>query len=142
MPTSTSHPDSVLAVTHTYNNGEGVPLALATPPVADSVEPIKPTLLNKSDELSVDASTEGDEDHTSSPCTLSIWPPVDFVLGNFFLATFLISLVILIVSFIVTWFTVLRDARSMNDRVLSNATGVSLCPFYWVNVANACCRGR
>ena len=39
---------------------------------------------------------------------------------------FLISLAILIVFVAATWLTVLRDARSMKDQVLSNATGVSL----------------
>jgi len=48
------------------------------------------------------------------------------VLGNFAFAVFLISLAILIVFFAATWLTVLRDARSMRDQVLSNVTGVSL----------------
>ena len=78
--------------------------------------------------LSVGASAEDDETRPMSPShTLSIRSPVDFVLGNFFLATFLISLIILIASFIVTWFTVLQDARFVNDRALLNATGVRLC---------------
>jgi len=51
---------------------------------------------------------------------------VHFVLGNFILAMFLISLIIFIVFFAVTWLTVLRDARLMKDQVLSNATGVSI----------------
>ena len=61
---------------------------------------------------------------------------VNFVFGNFFLATFLISLATLIVFLIVVWLTVLRDARLMKDQVLSNATrpGVSHHPYYneWV----------
>ena len=93
--------------------------------------------------LSVDSSAEGEEAHMVPPShVLSIRSPVDIILGNFFLATFLISLIICIVSFIVTWFTVLRDARSINDQTLSNVTGVRLCLSYSVGVADACYRGR
>ena len=58
------------------------------------------------------------------PSAFSTRSPVQFVLGNFFLAMFLISLIILLLFSTVTWFTVLQDAGSMSD--LSNATGVSL----------------
>jgi len=51
---------------------------------------------------------------------------VNFILGNFAFAMFLISLVTSIVFFAVAWFTVIRDARLMRDQILSNATGVSL----------------
>ena len=60
------------------------------------------------------------------PSTLSVRSPLRFVLGNFFLAVFLISLVISTTFFAVAWFTVFRDARSMNHQVVSNVTGVSL----------------
>ena len=63
-----------------------------------------------------------DEDEVRSP-TPSL---VHFVLGNFAFAMFLISLTIFIVFFAVAWLTILRDARSIGDQVLSNATGVSI----------------
>ena len=55
---------------------------------------------------------------------------VHFVLGKFAFAMSLISLIILIPFFAVAWLTVFRDARSMSDQVLSNATGVSLSPYF------------
>ena len=67
---------------------------------------------------------------------------IHFVLGNFVLAMFLISLIILIVSFALTWFTVLRDARLMRDQVLSNATGVSISLLQQVSHTNGHRHGR
>jgi len=65
-----------------------------------------------------------DEDKINAmPPTPSL---IRFVLGNFFFATFSIFLTLFIVFTAVTWLTVLRDARSMRDQVLSNANGVSL----------------
>jgi len=55
---------------------------------------------------------------------------VHFVLGNFTFAMSLISLIIFIPFFAVAWLTVFRDAWSMRDQVLSNATGVSLSPYF------------
>jgi len=49
-------------------------------------------------------------------------------LGNLAFAMSLISLVIFIICFAMTWLTVLRDARLIKDQVLPNVTGVSL-PF-------------
>jgi len=54
---------------------------------------------------------------------------IHFVLGNFAFAMLLISLIIFIPFFSVAWLTVFRDAWSMRDQVLSNATGVSLSPY-------------
>ena len=56
---------------------------------------------------------------------------VRFVLGNIFVAMFLISLTIFIIFFAVNWF-ILRDVRSMNVnlQVFSNSTGVSLCLYH------------
>jgi hypothetical protein len=120
--------------THIGNNDEGVSPALDTTSTNDSRKPSDPALsagILKSSGRSVDTSAEEDKGRMISPSrALPAQSPVDFVLGNFFLATFLISLTISIVVLIVTWFTVLRDARSMNDRVLSNATGVSLCLYH------------
>ena len=62
-----------------------------------------------------------DEDETKPPTP----PLVHFFLGKFTLAIFLISLIIFIVVFAVAWLTIFRDARSMSDQVLFNATGVS-----------------
>ena len=67
-----------------------------------------------------------DEDEIMPPTPSLVY----FVLGNFALAMLLISLIILIPSFAVAWLTVFRDARSMSDQVLSNATGVSLSPYF------------
>ena len=64
------------------------------------------------------------------PSVLSTQSPVHLVLGNFFFATSSISLIVFTIFFAVTWFTVLQDARSMNDWVLSNVTGVSLCLYH------------
>jgi len=65
------------------------------------------------------------------PSAFSTRSPVQFVLGNFFLAMFLISLIILLLFSTVTWLTVLQDVRSMSG--LSDATGVSLrsCHSEW-----------
>jgi len=54
---------------------------------------------------------------------------IHFVLGNFAFAMFLIFLLIFIVFFVVTWLTVLRDARLVRDQVHSNVTGVSISCF-------------
>ena len=76
----------------------------------------------KSSRASVDACV-GEEELNAAPPIPSL---VHFILGNFAFAMFLISLIIFIVSFAVTWFTVLRDARLMKDQVLSDTTGVGL----------------
>lgn len=64
-------------------------------------------------------------DMTPRPSAFYARSHIRFVLGNFFVAMFLISLVILIIFFAVAWF-ILRDTRSMNLQVFSNSTGVSL----------------
>jgi len=69
-----------------------------------------------------DACADEDEVNAMLPTTSFIHS----VLGNFAFAVFLISLAIFIVFFTATWLTVLQDARSMRDQVLSNMTGVSL----------------
>jgi len=82
----------------------------------------------KSDSPSARTSVHRDEiDVMPHPPALSTRSPVHFVLGNFLFATFLISLIIFIIFFAVTWFTVLQDARLMNDWVHSNVAGVSMC---------------
>ena len=75
------------------------------------------------------ADTPADEDEITQPrhSSLSAQSLVHSVLGNFFFARSLISLIIFIAFFTVTWFTVLQDARSMNDGIFFNTTGVSLC---------------
>ena len=72
------------------------------------------------------SANEDDIDVIFPPSTLSTQSPAHFVLSNFFFAMSLISLILFIIFSTVTWFTVLRDARSMSDQLLSNATGVSL----------------
>ena len=130
----TEDPNSIPApAIHICNNGEGVPPELATTLTADSRKPSDPTLHGKYGGLPVNASTEEDEARMISPSrALAIRSAVEFLFGNFFLATFFISLIIFIVSFIVTWFTVLRDARSMNSRALSDAAGVSVHHTVWI----------
>lgn len=83
----------------------------------------------KSDSRSASTSVDGGEIDVipHHPLALPTRSPVHFVLGNFLFATFLITLIIFIAFFTLTWFTVLQSARSMNDWVLSNAVGVSLC---------------
>ena len=81
----------------------------------------------KSDSRSADTYVDRDEiEVVPLPSSPSTRPPAHYVLGNFFLATSLISLIIFTIFLTVTWLTVLQDARSMNDRVLSNVTGVSI----------------
>ena len=80
----------------------------------------------KSDRQSAGTSADKDEVIIPHPPILSTRSLVHLALNNFF-AMSLISLKIFIIFFTVTLFTVFQDARSMNDRVLSNATGVSLC---------------
>jgi len=79
----------------------------------------------KSDGEPADARVDGEINVT--PPTPSL---IHFVLGNFVISMSLISLIISTVFFAVTWLTVLRDARSMKDQVLSNTTGVSLSPCF------------
>ena len=76
----------------------------------------------RSSRRSADACVDEDEINAMLPTPFL----VHFVLGNFAFAMFFISLIVFIVFFAVTWLTVLRDARSMVDQVLSNVTGVSL----------------
>jgi hypothetical protein len=83
---------------------------------------LSPAETLKSSRGSADACVDEDEIDAMSP-TPSL---VHFVLGNFAFAMTLISLIVFIAFFAVTWLTVLRDARSMRDQVLSNAAGVSL----------------
>ena len=67
----------------------------------------------------------------ATPLTSSL---IHFVLGNFFLAMFSISLILSITFFAVAWFTVLRNTRLMKDQVLHDVNGVSLyiCYNKWV----------
>ena len=85
----------------------------------------------KSDDQPVDtfAGAEDATDATLRPPTLYTRCSIHFVLGNFFVAIPLISLIIFVIFFAVTWF-VLWDARSLNLRVFSNSTGVSLCLYH------------
>jgi len=71
---------------------------------------------------SAGACVDEDEINAMSPAPSLI----HFVLGNFVFAMFLISLIVFVVSFAVAWLTVLPDARSMRNQVLSSATGVSI----------------
>ena len=83
---------------------------------------LRPAGTLKSGRRSADACVDEDEINAMPPTPFL----VHFVLGNFAFAMFFISLIVFIVFFAVTWLTVLRDARSMVDQVLSNVTGVSL----------------
>ena len=80
-------------------------------------------------------SSRGSADACAGEDEISAVPPnhsfAHFVLGNFALAMFLISLIIFIVFFAVTWFTVIRDARLMKNQLLSNTTGVSLSFYFY-----------
>jgi len=83
--------------------------------------PLSPAATLDSSRGSADACADQDEVNIM----LSTPSLIHSVLGNFTFAVSLISLAILIVFFAATWVTVLRDARSMRDQVLSNVTGVS-----------------
>jgi len=86
-------------------------------PIDHSMKPGDPIPLSPAD-----ACVDEDEANILLP-TPSL---IHSVLGNFAFAVFLISLAILVVFFTATWLTVLQDARSMRDQVLSKVTGVSL----------------
>ena len=73
------------------------------------------------------AADEGEINTIPRPSILPTQSPVHIVLGNFFFAMSSISLIIFIIFFVVTWFTVVQDARSTSKWVLSNVTGVSMC---------------
>jgi len=96
------------------------------PPTDHSMKSGYPILLSPAATLE---SSRGSADACADQDEVKMMPPtpslIHSVLGNFAFAVFLISLVILIIFFAATWVTVLRDARSMRDQVLSNVTGVS-----------------
>ena len=95
---------------------------------------------SESDGRSVDTSANAEDwiDIIPRPPALSIRSPARFMLGNFFIAMVLISLIIFIIFFAVTRFT-LRDAQPMDFRVFSNSTGVSLCLYHdeWMSLITA-----
>jgi len=84
--------------------------------------PLSPVATLKSCRGSADVCADEDKVNIMLPTP----HPTNSVPGNPPFALFLISLAILIVFFAATWLTVLRDARSMRDQVLSKVTGVSL----------------
>jgi len=125
-PFITDGPDST-TVTHAGNGG-GVSPAVPTPPTGGSKKQHDPTPGArglKSDRQSVGASIEeGEISNTPYSRALS----VNSVTEGSFPATFLVTLLTLFAFLLMTWFTVLRDARSTNNQVLSttNTTVVSL----------------
>jgi len=108
------------------NNKHGEPIPPTITLTSHSGNPSDPTFSHETTTTGrrpTGAFTNGDEiDTAPHPSILSAQSPVHFLLGNFF-AMPLISLIIFIIFITVTWFTVLQDARSVNDRILSNATG-------------------
>jgi len=77
---------------------------------------------------SVETSTDEEIDRISLPSPIPAQSHIHFVLGNVFFTVFLITLIIFTFFFVVTWFTVFQDARSITDRVPpNNTTGVSMC---------------
>jgi len=82
----------------------------------------------RSGSWSMDTSINEEINRVPHPSAISTQSPVHFVLGNFFFAVFLITLIIFTFFFAVTWFTVFQDAQSITDWILpNNATGVSTC---------------
>jgi len=132
------HPVRLLCLRHTSSNLVLTPAVRVRAEISSPVPstrhsrkprdpiPLSPTVTLKSGKRSMDACANEDEVNMMPP-TPSL---IHSVLGNFAFAVFLISLAVLIVFFAVTWLTVLRDARSMKDQVLSNVTGASL-PLYF-----------
>ena len=116
---------------HDSRHDETVSPTLRTTPTNHSGKPddhIVGPGTPKSNSRSVDTSADEDDrkiNMTPRSSALSTRSPVHFVLGNFFFAMFLISLVISVIFFAVAWFTVLRDAWSMDHPVPYNGTGVS-----------------
>ena len=111
-----------------YKHDEPVPLATHPTSTSHSGEPNRPTLCPGgfgTNDRFTDAFDK--EDVIPHPSTFPTRSPVHVVLGNFFLAIFLISSIVLIAFFTVAWFTVLQDAQSVNEWATSNVTGVSLC---------------
>lgn len=91
-------------------------------------DPIPGNGTPKSDSQSANTFADNDKPNVIPyPSIHSTQSPVNFALDNFFFAMSLISLIVFTTFSAMTWFTVLQDTRSMTDRVLLNATGVSLC---------------
>ena len=114
-------------------HGDAMSPTFRTTSIGDSGEYHNPSLghgIPNSGGYSVDnsANAEDGNDMTPHPSTVYTQSPIHFVLTNFFIAMFLISLVIFVIFFAVTWL-ILRDARMVDLRMFSNSTGpgVSLC---------------
>jgi len=101
-----------------------------TSPTLPTSHSSDPTLLGPGapnfDGWSAESCVDKDEVNASPPAPSL----AQFVLGSFFFAMFLISLITFIVFFAVTWFTVCWDARLMKDQAFSNANGVSLHTYF------------
>ena len=78
----------------------------------------------KSDSRAADASTDEDEtDEIPPPSPFS----VQLALRNIFIAVPLISLILFMIFFPVALFIASQDVQSINDRILTNGTGVGGC---------------
>jgi len=144
-----THAVRLFCLRHTSSNLISTPvvrvraevLSLALP-AGHSRKPKDPIHLSSAVTLK---SGGGSADACANEGEVNVTPPtpslIHSVLGNCAFAVFLISLAAIIVFSAATWVTVLRDARSMRDQVLSNVTGVSL-PFCFNGMRVTNCRRR
>jgi len=121
-------PEDLVSTPAAHVRAEVLSPALSTDHPRKPGDPISlsPAVTLESSRGSADACVDEDEANVMLP-TPSI---IRSVLGSFAFAVFLISLAILTVFFAVTWLTVLRDARSMKDQILSDVAGVSLALYF------------
>lgn len=100
------------------------PLALPTDHSMAPGDPISPSPAGtlESSRRSADACVDENETNMMPSTPSTIYSR----LGNFVFAILLISFILFSIFVVVICSTALRDARSIEDQVLSNATGVSL----------------
>ena len=117
LSTTTGELDSIPTI-HVDTHGE---VASSTLPNAYQNKPSDPTLSSPAIFKPGPAGGCADEG------AINAMPPTPSLI-HFLFEMFSISLTLFIFFFTVAWVTVLRETRLMEDRVLSDANGVSLHP--------------
>jgi len=123
---SCSGPDIPLVVPEDLVPTPAPHIDTRTEVLSPALQPCEPSSLSLTRILKSGKGVDEDKINAMHPITSL----VNSVLANFTIAMSLISSIVFTVFLAVTWLTVLRDARSMKDQVLSNATGVSLSPCF------------
>jgi len=99
------------------------------PPVLRNVCLNTPNVLSLSSSGIPNPDMESLDSHTSDDViktTPSTPPLIHFVLENFFLAMFSISLTLFIIFFVMAWLTAPHHTRLMKEQVLPDVNAVSL----------------